>query len=77
MLENEYKYYENNKTEFLDKYFGRFLLIKNTELIGAYASEEEAYENALKNKFEVGTFLIQECKSDEALKQTFNSRVLV
>jgi len=76
MLEREYNYYNANKNELLSKYLGKFLLIRNEKLEGVYGSEKDAFIASQENKFELGTFLIQECKLDSDLKETFYSRVI-
>ena len=76
MLEKEFKYFLNNKEDLSRKYKGKFLVIRDEKVIGAYDSEKDAYDNAIKNN-ELGTFLIQECSTREsAFVQNFHSRVL-
>ncbi|PIR93533.1 hypothetical protein COT99_00185 [Candidatus Falkowbacteria bacterium CG10_big_fil_rev_8_21_14_0_10_43_10] len=75
MLEKEYKYYKKNKKELLEKYNNKFIVIKNDEVIGAYSSEEDAYNNTIKTN-KLGTFLIKQCLADDKEEiQTFHSRV--
>ena len=75
MLEKEFHYYLQHKNDLVKKYEGKYLVIKNQDVIGAYDSEIEAYKNAQK-QFELGTFLIQPCtQGDESEQQTFHSRV--
>ena len=75
MLEEELKYFIDNQIELLKKYRGKFLVIKNQGVVGIYESEIEAYQEAQK-KYELGTFLIQECTlGKDAYSQTFYSRV--
>ena len=75
MLEKEYKYYLDNQKDLLKKYEGKFVVIKGNEIVGDYSSEKEAYEESIK-KYELGTFLIQQCLSDkEKPIQSFHSRV--
>lgn len=76
MLEKEYQYYEKNKETLLKKYLGSFLLISGESVLGNYESEAEAYRAAQKKGLELGTFLIQECRPDSILKETFHSRVI-
>jgi hypothetical protein len=76
MLEDEYKYYLENETEFLKKFNGKYLIIKDKSLKGDFSTEIDAYNEAIK-KFELGTFLVQLCSSNkEANKQVFHSRVI-
>ncbi|MCH7828466.1 hypothetical protein IH982_01190 [Patescibacteria group bacterium] len=75
MLEKELKYFIDNQKELVAKYEGRFLVIRDQKVQGVYNTEIEAYNEA-KNKFELGTFLIQRALSGkEGYTQTFHSRV--
>lgn len=77
MLKKEFQYYLDNQTEFLKKHLGKFLVIKNQGIIGVYDSHAEAFDSTIL-KEELGTFLIQHClPGDEAIRQTFHSRVIV
>lgn len=76
-LEKDFLYYRNNQKDLVEKYEGKFIVIKNQEVQGVYDSEIEAYEKA-QEKFELGTFLIQLVKSgEESYTQTFYSRVAI
>ncbi len=79
MLDKEYQYYLEQQEELLKQYSGKFLLIKDEKIVSVHDSEQEAYENAIKNNFELGTFLIQHClpKGDQANIETFHSRVVL
>jgi hypothetical protein len=77
MLEKEFKYYTDNQQELLKKYNGKFIVIKAGAVEGNYNTHIEAYE-ASKQKFELGTFLIQHCApGTESYTQTFHSRVFI
>ena len=76
MLEKEFQYYLDNQDEFVRKYNGKFLVIKNKIIIGVYDTLEEAYVETQK-EHKLGTFLIQEClPGEDSYTQTFNSRVV-
>lgn len=76
MLEKEFKYYLDHQAELVKKYNGRFLVIKDEGVVGDFATMEEAYFDSVQ-KYELGTFLIQECtEGDKAYTQTFHSRVV-
>lgn len=76
MLKTEFEFYLNNQSELVDKYKGKYLVIKNEKVIGVYDSEIDAYTNAVKTE-EAGTFLIQECQpGNENYTQTFRTRVI-
>ena len=60
MLSKEYKYFNDNKIELLEKYYGKFIVIKDCKVIGSYSSLEKAIVvTTIDHK--IGTFLIQEC----------------
>lgn len=76
MLKKEFEYYLEHQNEFVEKYKGKFLVIKGEDIIGVYDTEIEAYTESVK-KEEAGTFLIQECQpGEENYTQTFRSRVI-
>ena len=76
MLEKEFKYYLDNQKNLVKKYNGKFLVIKDEEVIGVYDTELDAYKESIK-KFAVGTFLIQFCSPDKSsYTQTFHSRAI-
>lgn len=76
MLAKELKYFIDNQEELVEKYKGKFLVIKDEKVIGVYDSEIEAYTEAQKEN-KLGTFLIQQClPGPESYSQTFHSRVV-
>jgi hypothetical protein len=75
MLKDEFEYFLKNKEELVKKYNGKYIVIKNLQVIGVYDSEIEAVDETSK-KEEMGTFLVQKCEpGDESYTQTFHSRV--
>ncbi|MBI5729561.1 MAG: hypothetical protein HY963_00335 [Ignavibacteriales bacterium] len=75
-LEKEFNYYLEHQLELLKKYEGKYLIIKDQKVVEFYNTEIEAYTKA-KEKYELGTFLIQQCLPGDAnYKQTFHSRVM-
>ena len=73
MLEKEFEYYLEHEQEFLKKYSGKYIVIKDNNVIGVYETQLEAYDES-KKVYPVGTFLIQHCVVG-GYKQTFHSRV--
>lgn len=74
-LEKEFRYYLEHQNELVKKYNGKFIVIKNREVIGAFDSELEAIKKTAENH-ELGTFLIQKCEpGSESYTQTYHSRV--
>jgi len=77
MLKQEFQYYLDNQNSLVEKYNGKFIVIKDKQVQGSYGSQSEAYETA-KKSFEVGTFLIQHCiPGSDSYTQTFHSRVII
>ena len=75
MLDKEFIYYKDHQEDLVREYNGKFLVIKDERIQGAYDTELEAYTES-KKKFDLGTFLIQHCSpGKESYTQTFHSRV--
>lgn len=75
-LENDFKYYVEHQAELVKKYTGKFIVIKNCEVIGVYDSQIIALKETTKIHA-LGTFLVKECKpGTESYTQTYHSRVL-
>ena len=75
-LEQEFKYYLSHQDELVKQYDGKYLVIKDCEVVGVFDSEIEAIEETSK-KHKLGTFLVQKCDSGpESYTQTFHSRVV-
>lgn len=74
-LEKEFKYYIENQDELVEKYDGKFIVIKDCKVIGSYESIEEAIDKTTK-EHELGSFLIQKCEpGKESYTQIYRSRV--
>ena len=77
MLRREFQYYLDNQSELVKKYNGRVLVIVGERVVGDYDDFDQALSKSIEKKYEVGTFLVQECApGDEAYTQTFHSRVI-
>lgn len=75
MLEKEFQFYKDHQGELVQQYEGRFIAIIGEQVVGAYATEVEAYIET-KKTHDVGTFLIQHClPGKDSYTQTFYSRV--
>ncbi|MCK9209955.1 MAG: DUF5678 domain-containing protein [Ignavibacteriaceae bacterium] len=75
-LSIEFKFYLSHQKELVEKYKGKFLVIKGEKVVGDYDSFENALDHSQKN-FELGTFLIQEClPGEENYTQTFHTRAI-
>lgn len=74
-LEKEFRYYLEHQDEFVKKYNGKFIVIKDHEVIGVFDSELAAIEKT-SEEHELGTFLVQKCEpGSESYTQTYHSRV--
>jgi len=74
-LEKEFEYYLAHQAELVEKFDGKFVVIKGNEVLGAYDSEIEAIRETMKDH-ELGTFLVQKCEEgEESYTMTFHSRV--
>jgi len=59
----------------VEKYNGKFIVIKNLSVIGAFDDFNQAIDETLKDH-EKGTFIVQKCSSgEEDYTLTFHSRV--
>ena len=75
VLEKEFKYYLENQEELVEKYNGKYIVIKNCKVVGIYDNELEAINETAK-KHELGSFLVQKCEpGSESYTQIFHSRV--
>lgn len=76
-LKKEFDYYLAHQAELVEKYNGKFVVIKDGQVIGAYEKELTAIAEAQKLGHKAGTFLVQLVSpGDAAYKQTFHSRVV-
>lgn len=74
-LKKEFEYYIKHQRELVKQYNGKFIVIKNKTVIGAYDDEEAAIIETTK-EHKMGTFLLQKCEPGaENYTQTFHSRV--
>jgi len=76
-LEREFNYYLDHQKELVEMYNGKFVVIKDCEVIGIFDSELEAVKKTAE-KHELGTFLVQKCEpGSESYTATYHSRVAV
>ncbi|MBO5054560.1 MAG: hypothetical protein J6C44_10085 [Muribaculaceae bacterium] len=75
-LQALFQYYLDHQDELVKMYDGKYLVMVDNEVKGAFNTMDEAYNYAVEN-YELGKFLIQLCTvGDEAYTQTFHSRVI-
>lgn len=71
-LQEEFEYYLDNKKKFHEKYEGKFIVLKNKQVIGVYEDRLIAI-NETRKMYELGTFLVQHvADTDEQIR--FHSR---
>ncbi len=74
-LQKEFEYFRTHQAELVEKYRGRYVVIKHQAVIGDYASMPDAVLATTK-VHEMGTFLVQLCEpGDEVFTEVFHSRV--
>lgn len=75
-LNEDYAFFRANKQKFLEDYKDKFLLIHDKKLIEVFENQLDALKKALEvYNFKLGTFLIQQCVTDEDEMMKFYSRV--
>lgn len=75
-LQEMFQFYLDNQNELVKQYDGKYLVIKDNAVVGAYNTESEAYFES-EEKYGLGNFLIQLCtEGNSAYTQTFSSRVI-
>jgi alanine dehydrogenase len=73
VFKQELDFFQKNQEKLVDQYKGKVLVIKGSELIGAYRSPLEAFTEASK-KYEPGSFMIQPCNpGPDAYTVTINA----
>jgi len=75
LLKREFEYYIAHQDELVKQYNGKYIVIKNQQVIGVYDSQLKAIEETTK-VHELGTFLVQKCEpGKESYTNIFHSRV--
>jgi hypothetical protein len=74
-LKAEFDYYLTNQEKLVEQYRGKFIVIKDQTVLGAYDSALSAIQETQK-QHPLGTFLVQKCEPGrESYTQNFHSRV--
>jgi hypothetical protein len=74
-LAKEFAYYLAHQDELVERYNGKFIVIKDQNVIGAYGSELDAVQKTAR-EHELGTFLVQKCEpGSDSYTQMYHSRV--
>jgi hypothetical protein len=64
MLDKEREYFETHRAEWLKKYPGKFVLVKDEELIGAFNTQQEALIEGAR-RFGTASFLVRQVEQSE------------
>jgi hypothetical protein len=64
MLEKERTYFQQQRTEWLTKFPGRFVLVKNDALIGVFNTPDEALMEGAR-RFGLESFMVRQVEQDE------------
>ena len=76
-LQKEFDFYLANQAEMVEKYDGKFIVIKDGIVVGEYDDEMTAVTETQKSHA-LGTFLVQKVsEGDTEYTQTFHSRVVL
>lgn len=74
-LKKEFDYYISHQNELVEKYNGKYIVIKDEKVIGEYDTAEAAITETARGHA-VGTFLVQKCSpGTDDYTITFHSRV--
>jgi hypothetical protein len=63
-VNNEFRYYLDNQDDFVKKYDGKVIVLKNHEVLGTYDTELDAIMETRK-EHEPGTFMVQKVSEGE------------
>ncbi|MEK6212226.1 MAG: hypothetical protein AABM64_18020 [Pseudomonadota bacterium] len=76
-LKKEFDYYVAHQADLIKEHNGKFVVIKDQTVIGAFDDQIQAVTETQKKGHAAGTFLVQFVSpGDSAYKQTFHSRVV-
>lgn len=76
-LESEFDFFLKNQKALVEKYRGKYIVVKGKKVLGSYSDLTSAINETSKTE-ELGTFLVQKCEPGNAVfTQFFHSRVKV
>ena len=74
-IDELFDYYLKNQDKLVESCNGKFIVIKNFNVVGCFDSEADAYFDSV-DRYGIGNFIIQYCISGvESYTQHFSSRV--
>jgi hypothetical protein len=75
-LTKDFLFFKEHHNEIFEKYPNMFVVIQREAVLFARKTFDEAYNEAIKNGLELGSFLIQECTAgDSAYTQFFTNQI--
>jgi hypothetical protein len=66
MLEKERKYFESNRVEWLKEYFGKYVLVKEENLLGTFNNQKDALIEGAR-RFGKESFLVRKVEGSDEL----------
>jgi hypothetical protein len=73
-LQADFQFYRANQADFVGRYNGKFIVLKDFALLGVYETHAEAIRETMKHH-ELGTFLVQQVTpGDSATTARYHSR---
>ena len=78
-LKKDFDYYLEHKQTFVkdEKYYGKYVVIKNENIIGAYDTENQAIDDMLKKNYKLGEFIVQIVRENDGTSVSCVSNVYV
>lgn len=74
-LDRAFEFYLENQSELVEKFDGKFIVIKDDEIVGVYDNEIDAV-TASTTKYPKGSFLVQHVtQGNDEYTEVFHSRV--
>ena len=78
MFEKEEFFFDENFDNIREKYLGKYVVISENEIIGAFDSDEQAFAGAIEAKCTIGEFMIKHItENKENQVQRFSNYVYV
>lgn len=69
---DNYAYFTQHLSEYMKEHLGKFVVIADGHEHGFFDTFDQAYRHAI-SKFELGTFVVQQCISEKDNTSTFYS----
>jgi hypothetical protein len=76
-LKKSFQYYLNNKQDLMEKYYGKWIVIKDEKIISSYGTEKEAINKTIESGLKMGEFIVQVVLQNDGTQANFVSNVYV